>query len=229
MTEQPQEIRLQGEDRQLISQIIRDHKASVSSVDIDRFLNILDECCAEYDDHCADPFLSTTSDKRSKLFFKFANSLKQSAMQLDFLLDRTDLQFAFVTAYYSPKKTKCDYPKLPDGTEDIFVNSLQSLDTRLIFLRDQLTFLESYSRALAVVHKKDKPIRTKNAPLHFLASDLADAVYFVLGVEPSTSPTSLLSSIFREMRRIVTKGAKSKDDVSTYVDPAVKTFTKEPD
>ena len=229
MTEQPQEIRLEKEDRQLISQIIRDHKASVPAVDIDRFLNILDECCAEYDDHCADPFLSTTSDKRSKLLFKFANSLKQSAMQLDFLLDRTDLQLAFVTGYYSRQKTECDYPKLPDGTEDIFVNSPQSLDTRLIFLRDQLAFLESYSRALAVVHKKDKPIRRKNAPLHFLASDLAHAVYFVLGVEPSTTQTGLFACVFREMRRIITKGARSMDDVSTFVGPAVKSFSKEPE
>ena len=229
MTEQPQEIRLEGEDRQLIFRIIRDHKVNVSSEDLQRFLDILDECQVDYADDCVNPLLNTTSDRRSKLLFKFANSLKQSAKQLDFLLDTTDLQLAFVTAYYSPKKTECDYPKLPDGTEDIFVNSLQSLDTRLIFLRDQLTFLESYSSALAIAHKKDKPIHGKNAPLHFLASDLARAVYFVLGVEPSTTQTGLFACVFREMRRIVTKGMKSKDDVSTYVVPAVKAFTKESD
>jgi len=229
MTEQPQEIRLEGEDRQLIVEIIRDHKVNVSSEDLQRFLDILDECQVDYADDCVNPLLNTTSDRRSKLLFKFADSLNQSTKQMDFLLDKVDLQLAIVTAYHHPKKTECDYPKLPDGTDDIFVNSLQSLDTRLIFLRDQLTFLESYSCALAVAHKKDKPIHGKNAPLHFLASDLARTIYFVLDVEPSTSPTSLLSCIFREMRRIVTKGAKSKDDVSTYVDPAVKTFTKEPD
>jgi len=148
---------------------------------------------------------------------------------MDFLLNRIDLKLAFVTAYHHPKKTECDYPKLPDGTEDIFVNSLQSLDTRLIFLRDQLTFLESYSSALAVARKKDKPIHGKDVPLYFLANDLARAVYFLLGVKPSTTETGLFACVFREMRRIVTKGVKSKDDVSTYVVPAVKAFTKESD
>ncbi len=229
MTEQPQEILLEGEDRKLIFRIIRDHKVNAPSEDLQRFLDILDECCDDYDDRCANPLLNTTSDGRRKLLFKFADSLNQSTKQMDFLLNRIDLKLAFVTAYHHPKKTECDYPKLPDGTEDIFVNSLQSLDTRLIFLRDQLTFLESYSCALAVAHKKDKPIHRKNAPLHFLASDLADAVYFVLGVEPSTTQTGLFACVFREMRRIVTKGVKSKDDVSNYVVPAVKAFTKEND
>ena len=109
------------------------------------------------------------------------------------------------------------------------MNPLQSLDTRLIFLHNQLTFLESYPSALAIAHNKDKPIHGKNAPLHFLASDLARAVYFLLGVEPSTTQTGLFACVFREMRRIVTKGMKSKDDVSTYVVPAVKAFTKESD
>ena len=229
MTEQPQEIRLDGEDRQLIFRIIRDHKVNAPSEDLQRFLDILDECCDDYDDRCANPLLNTTSDRRSKLLFKFADSLNQSTKQMDFLLDKVDLQLAIVTAYHHPKKTECDYPKLPDGTDDIFVNSLQSLDTRLIYLRDQLTFLESYSSALAVAHKKDKPIHGKNAPLHFLANDLARALYFVLGVEPSTTQTGLFACVFREMRRIVTKGVKSKDNVSNYVVPAVKAFTKEND
>lgn len=229
MTEQPQEIRLEKEDRQLISQTIRDHKASVSAADVERLLNALDELCGDYADYCEYQCANTTSDRRSKMMFRIADSMKRSSEQMDLLLGRVDLQLAFVSAYYSPRKADHTYPKLPDGTDDIFVNSLQSLDSRLVFLRDQLAFLESYSRVLAAAHKKDKPVRTKNAPLHFLASDLARTIYFVLDVEPSTSPTSLLSCIFREMRRIVTKGAKSKYDVSTYVDPAVKTFTKEPD
>lgn len=229
MTEQPPGIRLEKEDRQFISQIIRNHKASVSAADLERFLIALDESCGDYAAYCENQLVNTTSDRRSKMMFRIADSMKQSSEQMDLLLGRVDLQLAFVSAYYSPKKTDHAYPKLPDGTDDVFVNSLQSLDSRLVFLRDQLAFLESYSRVLAAAHKKDKPIRTKNAPLHFLASDIAPIIYFVLDVTPSTSPTGLFSCIFREMRRIVTKGANSKDDVSTYVDPAVKTFTKEPD